>query len=40
MDNHTKTWLDKQPLWHGCDVGIAMIAAFALGFAIGALLFW
>jgi len=39
MDKHTKTWLDRQPMWHGCDLCLAAITAFAVGFIVGLMIF-
>ena len=35
LDSHTKTYLDKQPLWHDSDLFKAAVIGFVLGIVLG-----
>jgi hypothetical protein len=34
-DNHTKKYLDKQPLWNDSDLFKIVLVSFILGLALG-----
>jgi hypothetical protein len=35
MNQHTKDYISRQPLWHDRDLLISMALAFIVGFLIG-----
>lgn len=35
LPEHTRVWLDKQPLWHEKDLAIAFVIGLILGTLIG-----
>jgi len=37
LDPHTKSWLDKQAIWHDRDMVKAVMFGIVIGFIIGAL---